>query len=166
LGRFFTIRTYHFSLKYILDQRLTTIPQHTWVSKLFGYDFTVEYRQGKFNVVADALSRRNEDSLAAHAISMPSFLLYDQLRTEIAEFPQTVQLRAQILEGIAPAGWLEKDGLLLFHRHILLLDDSVLWPMALEQAHTMGHEGSEKTLHRFHAVFYSPHAHRRVQEFV
>jgi hypothetical protein len=31
-------------LKYILDQRLTTIPQHTWVSKLFDYDFTVEYR--------------------------------------------------------------------------------------------------------------------------
>jgi hypothetical protein len=26
-GRFFTIRTDHFSLKYILDQRLTTIPQ-------------------------------------------------------------------------------------------------------------------------------------------
>jgi hypothetical protein len=54
-GRFFTIRTDHFSLKYILDQRLTIIPQHTWVSKLFGYDFTVEYRQGKFNVVTDAL---------------------------------------------------------------------------------------------------------------
>jgi hypothetical protein len=55
-GRFFMIRTGHFSLKYILDQRLTTILQHTWVSKLFGYDFAIEYRQGKFNVVADALS--------------------------------------------------------------------------------------------------------------
>jgi hypothetical protein len=38
--------------------------------------------------------------------------------------------------------------------------------MVLEQAHTMGHEGSEKTLHRFRAVFYSPHAHRRVRKFV
>jgi hypothetical protein len=55
-GRSFLIRTDHFALKYILDQRLTTIPQHTWVSKLFGYDFSVEYRQGKLNVVADALS--------------------------------------------------------------------------------------------------------------
>jgi hypothetical protein len=42
-GRSFIIRTDHFSLKYILDQRLTTIPQHTWVSKLFGYDFIMEY---------------------------------------------------------------------------------------------------------------------------
>jgi hypothetical protein len=38
--------------------------------------------------------------------------------------------------------------------------------MVLEQAHTLGHEGSEKTLHRFRAVFYSPHAHHWVQEFV
>jgi hypothetical protein len=111
-------------------------------------------------VVADALSRRDEDSLASHAISMPSFLLYDQLRTEIVEFPQTVRLCAQISEGTAPAGWLEKDGLLLFHGCISLPDDLVLWPMVLEQAHTMGHEGSEKTLHQFRAVFYSPLVHR------
>jgi hypothetical protein len=43
-GRSLMICIDHFSLKYILDQRLTTIPQHTWVSKLFGYDFKVEYR--------------------------------------------------------------------------------------------------------------------------
>ena len=34
-GRAFTVLTDHWSLKYILDQRLTTIPQHTWVTKLF-----------------------------------------------------------------------------------------------------------------------------------
>jgi hypothetical protein len=38
-GRSFLVRTDHFSLKFIVDQWLTTIPQHTWVSKLFGYDF-------------------------------------------------------------------------------------------------------------------------------
>jgi hypothetical protein len=88
-GRFFIIRTYHFSLKFILDQRLATIPQHTWVSKLFGYDFAVEYRQGKFNVVTDALSQHNEDVMAAHAVSSPSFVLYDQLRAETVTLPQT-----------------------------------------------------------------------------
>jgi hypothetical protein len=113
-GRFFTIHTYHFSLKYILDQRLTTIPQHTWVSKLFGYDFAVEYRQGKFNVVADALSRRDEDEMAVHIISSPSFMFYEQLRTEIAALPQTSQLCKQLVAGTTPQGWIEKDGLLLF----------------------------------------------------
>jgi hypothetical protein len=43
----FIIRTYHFSLKYLLDQRLSTIPQHNWVSKLFWYQFTVEFKPGK-----------------------------------------------------------------------------------------------------------------------
>jgi hypothetical protein len=104
-GRFFTIHTDHFSLKYILDQRLTTIPQHTWVSKLFGYDFAVEYRQGRFNVVADALSRRDEDEMAVHIISSPSFMLYEQLRTEIDALPQTSQLCQQVVAGTAPQGW-------------------------------------------------------------
>jgi hypothetical protein len=69
-----------FPLKYILDQRLTTIPQHTWVSKPFGYDLMVEYRQGKLNTVTDALSRRTEEDMVAHTISSPTFVVYDQLR--------------------------------------------------------------------------------------
>ena len=63
----------------MLDQRLTTIPQHTWVSKLFGYDFSVEYRPGKQNVVADALSRRDAEAFAVHALSGPTFDLFDEL---------------------------------------------------------------------------------------
>lgn len=55
----FIIRTDHYSLKYMVDQRLSTIPQHQWISKLFGYDFAVEYRSGCLNIVADALSRRD-----------------------------------------------------------------------------------------------------------
>jgi hypothetical protein len=42
----------------MLDQRLSTIPQHQWISKLFGFDFDVEYRPGRLNTVADALSQR------------------------------------------------------------------------------------------------------------
>lgn len=38
-GRRFTVKTDHYSLKYLLDQRLATIPQHHWVGKLLGFDF-------------------------------------------------------------------------------------------------------------------------------
>jgi hypothetical protein len=45
-GRRFTVKTDHYSLKYLLDQRLATIPQHHWVDKLLGFDFTIEYKSG------------------------------------------------------------------------------------------------------------------------
>jgi hypothetical protein len=56
------VRTDHFSLKYMLDQWLSTVPQHQWISKLFGFDFKVEYRAGRLNTLADALSRRETTS--------------------------------------------------------------------------------------------------------
>ncbi|KAG8067589.1 hypothetical protein GUJ93_ZPchr0005g15668 [Zizania palustris] len=55
-GQAFLIRMDHFSLKFLLAQRLSTIPQHQWVSKLIGFDFHVKYRPDTSNVVADTLS--------------------------------------------------------------------------------------------------------------
>jgi hypothetical protein len=40
-ARPFVVRTDHHALKFLLDQCLSTILRHTWVNKLFGYDFTL-----------------------------------------------------------------------------------------------------------------------------
>jgi hypothetical protein len=73
-GRKFLVRTGHVSLKYLLDQRLSTILQHQWVSKMLGFDFRVEYKLRASNVIADALSRHDSDDLiTVHALSAPSF---------------------------------------------------------------------------------------------
>jgi hypothetical protein len=64
------------------------IPQHTWVSKLFGYNLTVEYRQGKLSGAADTLSHQEEDTAAVHAISSPTFELFNKLRDEIQHSPE------------------------------------------------------------------------------
>jgi len=55
-GHHFLVRTDHYSLNFLLDQRLSIVPQHQWISKLFGFDFDVECRPGRLNTVADALS--------------------------------------------------------------------------------------------------------------
>lgn len=86
-GRAFIVRTDHYALKFMLDQRLPTIPQHQWISKLFGYDFKVEYKPGKLNIVADTLSRRDSEHLSVHSLSAPTFVFYDQLKQEIASSP-------------------------------------------------------------------------------
>jgi hypothetical protein len=99
-GRSFQIRTDHYSLKYLLDQRLSTVPQHQWISKLFGFDFTVEYRPGRLNTVADALSRcdaDDEDGAPAGTAmcirSGPSFALFDTIRQATAAAPDAQLLR-------------------------------------------------------------------------
>jgi hypothetical protein len=56
LGKRFQIKTDHQSLKYFLEQRISSQEQQTWVSKLFGYEYEIIYKKGKDNVVADALS--------------------------------------------------------------------------------------------------------------
>lgn len=57
LGQKFYIQTDQRSLKYLLDQRITTPEQQKWVAKLLGYDYEIIYRPGKENSAADALSR-------------------------------------------------------------------------------------------------------------
>jgi hypothetical protein len=56
LGKCFQIKTDHQSLEYFLKQRISSLEQQKWVTKLFGYDYEIIYKNGKENVVADALS--------------------------------------------------------------------------------------------------------------
>jgi hypothetical protein len=51
------IRTDQQSLRYIQYQRLIEGIQHKLLVKLLGYNYTVEYKKGKDNKVADALSQ-------------------------------------------------------------------------------------------------------------
>lgn len=56
LGRQFIVRTDHQSLKHLWVQKITTVFQQRWLYKLMGFDFVVEYKIGRENIVADALS--------------------------------------------------------------------------------------------------------------
>mgnify|MGYP003366292506 CR=1 FL=1 len=60
-GRTFTIKTDHEALKYLLEQKLTTTIQKKGLTKLLGLDYTIQYRKGRNNLVADALSRLEEE---------------------------------------------------------------------------------------------------------
>ncbi|GJT94497.1 putative mitochondrial protein [Tanacetum coccineum] len=52
LDRHFKIKTDHFSLKYLLNQRLTTPFQVKWLPKLLRVDYEISYNKGSENVVA------------------------------------------------------------------------------------------------------------------
>jgi hypothetical protein len=51
------------TLKFFLDQRLSTIPQHQWTSKLLGFDFHIEFNLGATKVMVDPLSHHDTEEV-------------------------------------------------------------------------------------------------------
>jgi hypothetical protein len=47
LGRHFQIKTNHHSLKYFLKQRLSSLKQNKWLTKMLGYDYEIIYKKAK-----------------------------------------------------------------------------------------------------------------------
>ena len=60
LAHFF-IKLDHQPLKHLLYQRVTTQLQKKAVRKLLGLSYSISYKKGKDNLVADALSRQFEE---------------------------------------------------------------------------------------------------------
>ena len=82
VGKPFVIKTYQQSHKYLLDQRVGTLAQQRWIMKLLGYTFLVDYKKGKENVVANALSRQREESMDVSTTNLFSVEGVDLFPTE------------------------------------------------------------------------------------
>jgi hypothetical protein len=162
----FLVHTDHYSLKFLLDQRLSTVPQHQWLSKLFGFNFTVEYRPGRLNSAADALSRRDEETAALCTLSGPSFDLYADIRRATAADPVARDLLQQLEAASLGAPWAANDGFLLHGKRIYVPATDDLRHQVVTLAHSARHEGVQKTFVRLRADFYIPGDHQLVHDFV
>jgi len=170
------MRTDHYALKYMLDQRLSTIPQTQWVSKLLGFDFRVEFQPGRANTVADALSRRDGDvpllealtsaDASLVALSLPAFDLYNELRHEFNSDAAQCAFRDAVTNGDHGAAWTVRDGLVLRDGRVYVPESSAVLPDLLQLNHTVGHEGIQKTLQRLHTDFAVEHDRRVVRDFI
>lgn len=49
------------SLRYLLEQIITTQNQQNWLAKFLGYEFDIVYKVGASNRLYNALSGRDED---------------------------------------------------------------------------------------------------------
>lgn len=72
--------------------------QHKWLSKLLGYDFTVEYCRGRENVAANALSCQMEER-AVLAISAPTPVWIDSVCAKYASSEELHKLKDQLRKG-------------------------------------------------------------------
>ena len=101
MGMEFIIKTDHRSLKHLMSQVIQTPEQHQYLSKLLGFNYIIVYKLEKENVVADALSRVDEEledgnpvkeectilltEGVYHALTTVSSNLLDALRTEVLQ---------------------------------------------------------------------------------
>lgn len=65
LERHFTVITDQKALKHLLEQSIHTNFQVPGISKLMGFDFTIEFKKRTDNKAIDALSRNQSDELLA-----------------------------------------------------------------------------------------------------
>ncbi|KAI9157677.1 hypothetical protein LWI28_026180 [Acer negundo] len=124
LGRHFKIITDHRNLKFFHDQRISSLEQQKWVSKVLGYDYEIIYRQGVENSAADALSREGE--YYSYAIYSPLFSSIADIAQEYAH-DSDLSLIIERLKSSHQALNFVYDGSLLRHKGRMVVPSSSSW---------------------------------------
>ncbi|GMF09601.1 unnamed protein product [Phytophthora lilii] len=166
-----------------------------WLSFFAEYDFRVEYKPGRLNVVADALSRRPDYAVKttdANAIgvvrsSSPSSSIYDEPKAAYAHDADTQQLdyccapsdaaRRELVPHLRARvhRYRVHDGLLFYSAvddnadRVVVPNDHDLRLRVMYEYHdapTAGHPGRKKTYALLTRDFYWSHQYKWVRKYV
>ena len=92
----FLVKTDHYSLKYLVDQKISTPLQAKLLPKLLGLDYTIVYKKGKDNTAADALSRVASAHLLALTLSTLDTELLAKIKDSWTQDQQLQQIIADL----------------------------------------------------------------------
>lgn len=126
---------------------------------MIGFDFVIEYKKELENIVADALSRREDNSKEEKpleeliAISQPIPNWVATIKEEVNYNTGLQELVSQIQSDEVIGPWKFVDGMIFFKCRIYLDADSSLIYDIIRQLHSSSHEGYHKTLQRIYANF-------------
>jgi hypothetical protein len=161
--------------------------QQKWLYRLIGFDFSIEYKKGRENIVADALSMRDEkgekekshpdqilpqleteehQARALVALSNPTPNWLEVIKEEVDNDKDLQELVQRVKEGEALGPWHYKDGVLFYKDHIYLSKNLTLIPVIIEQNHGGFHEGYHKTFQHIRANFYWKRMRSRIKLFI
>ncbi|XP_072062187.1 uncharacterized protein [Arachis hypogaea] len=171
LGQKFLIRTDHQGLRELMTQVILTPEQQHYLSKLLGYEFEIEYLPGKFNKVADALSKLGDDE---HHTQLQAFTavqsnLLPTLLQANNESEEMLQLQEKLQRGTLPSEYVFKDGLMTYRGKVWVLNVANIRETLLHQFHsalTVGHGGILKTYKGLGELFFWPGMRQDVVRFV
>lgn len=171
-GNHFVIKTDHQSLKFLLEQRLSTLLQQKWLSNIIGFDYEIVYKTGAENKVADALSRLPENKNSGTLLQLTTSCnnwLGDLVKSY--EGDNEVQT---ILAGIAAQDpqyslYQYSKGVLKLHERLYVgsqgnMRTTIMWE--LHDSPQGGHSGQEATVKRVCQSFFWSKMKEEIQEYV
>jgi hypothetical protein len=160
LGQSFVVKTDQQSLKFLLEQKVGTPFQQKWITKLLGYDFTVDYKKRVENRVANALYRR-EGWAEEVALSLLSILTLDWIDKLKEQYKIDEELKSLFTKWqsktLNSAKYAVKDGLLFYKNRLYLGGCKVIKDQVLAFVHSdpmAGHSGYERTIQRAKRDFF------------
>ncbi|KAG4036969.1 hypothetical protein PC123_g27462 [Phytophthora cactorum] len=192
----FVVYTNHASLRTAVKSPHISQRMPSWLSFFAEYDFRVEYKPGRLNVVADALSRRpnyavktaDANRFGIERVSAPSSSLIDDVKAAYASDSDTKQLLSyasapsdETRRKLAPQlrarahRYRVDEELLLYsavdddaNRIVMPNDYDLRMRITYEyhDAPTAGHPGREKTYVLLTRDFYWNHQYKWVRTYV
>ncbi|KXZ40924.1 hypothetical protein GPECTOR_1291g539 [Gonium pectorale] len=167
-----TIWTDNSAVSKFKTQPLLNRRQARWLNELEEYNYTIEHKPGKSNVVADAISRRPDLRAAALTVSTPKPAedLASRITAGYEVDNQYCTLRHESLSN--PESPFKLHNNLLFYEppgalraRLYIPDIPGLRNQLLAEAHDIpiaGHLGRDKTLARLTRLYYWPNMDRTV----
>lgn len=132
-----------------------------WLTKLLGYDFRVEYKRGRENKVADALSRREETSTepTLTVISYPTATWLKELTLSYQDDESKELLAKWDQSALDLVKYNYRNYILFYKGRMYVGSTTTLREQLIQHAHDSpvgGHSGYDKTLYRARRDFYWP----------
>ena len=124
LGAHFVVKIDNVVTTYFQFQKKLTAKQARWQDLLVEFDFTFEYKPGKANVVADALSRK---AYLAAIVSSYCSPIVDEIGKGMQHDPVAKQLLVLAQQGKTKKFWEEDDLLYTTGRRVYVPKGANLW---------------------------------------
>ncbi|KAK1424218.1 hypothetical protein QVD17_19539 [Tagetes erecta] len=156
-----TIYTDHKSLQHIFDQKDLNMRQRRWVELLNDYECAIRYHPGKANVVADALSRK--ENLKPRRVKSLQLTIHtglpEQIRNAQLEAIKEENVKAESLRGLDQQFEIKSDGIRYFDERLWVPLFGNLRELVMDEAHKSRysiHPGSDKMYHDLKVLYWWP----------